>query len=459
MSPDEIRQNPHLGEDSVEPLLLADAAYIDGKGRDNETADIFHFLDTLVRSRYWGSGIPNDSLEQKILIFTHDLPEDKSSTIGGNYGLVRFIGLLFGQKYDAAVGSLTGFRGTICNQIRNELGPAPSPEEIVRLLKLMQNNSGNPQHQQVAFRGMERSFNRYLGEIPKFGWNHHNQEESREMIDRFKKTIAQLVQEPIDPRIIKSLSELFSQSVIDYVNDPKSQERREDCPPTFISSEYNLKYAILMHNLKHLIYNGDKGSYMQDLLKFAIENTTQSGRFSDNLGLVTMLCKLQENGDNIRKPKSLHLKDQHMAYFKTQAVCDTVELYLKSLQRIAPNNSQIGYMGLRELKGELLQTLTEDASKSERSRDTSSNEPADWLNSKFHQVRKYVGSIVETYVVDELVELSYSSLKHIARKAAIKLQDYATLTKDKDLMQRADIVVDRYNKRFNRAQISGALLL
>ena len=114
-SPSDIEE--YRGKLTICPFILADATYLNDARRTNESA-LVHFANTEIRPKKWNLGFANDDEDMIVLIYTHDMGEDKANdTVAGNYAIVRIPAVVFGQHYYEPMMSLTNVRSTIYKQL------------------------------------------------------------------------------------------------------------------------------------------------------------------------------------------------------------------------------------------------------------------------------------------------------------------------------------------------------
>lgn len=420
LAPSHIRH--YIGEDAVVPLTLADAAYMGEEGRRVGIANFYHFLNTLVRSEYWELGFINDDPDQKISIATHDLSEDKAKTVAGNYALTRFLGELFGKKFEGSSQALTNFRGTVYKQLESGLYvPSATPNQVIKTLDDLSAKVGRAEDQIEAYKNLINSLKMYINSVPALKWEkQEDKEEAIGLANKFLTLAERLSGEPLPQKVIKEKSLPFFESLKEYASDPRSLIELSDCQ---IPRE---KQSVLMHNLEHSHYNGPRGSYLDDFVRYAIKNTTPS----ENIGLVTFKTKPQENGDNLRieTDNSPHRRD--IEYDKSVSICKEGDLYLAHLKDVRPQDYDSATLVLRVQKGELLRRVIADNGKVALDSDTVFEDHNKWLGKQFWTIRGYVGEEVETYLMNILKRDAYSTKQRVAENAITLLGTYAGLTDD-----------------------------
>jgi len=429
LSPANIRY--FLGEDMVKPWLLVDAAYINRGGRRANVPAIYHFINTLVRPDYLGLGFSNERYAQKVSIVAHDLPEDIGVGIGGNYAVTRFLGQLFGDEIEGIEGSseaLTNFRNTMYKQLEAKLKGEPRQDEVVKELSDLIEEANLIWEQTGTHLSLESSFNKYLAKLPNFVKQRRDKEETEEIIQSFLATNEQLSSDLIPNEIIRSNVKIFFENLKFYASDSESLKEDSNCQIPID------RPSVLMHNIDHLQYSGDNGSYLNDLFSYAVKNTDSLA----TIGLDTMLSKWQENADNLRIETDNSPPRQHMAYFRSRAICKGGDDYLRFINNVRPDDYQKASLVLKFLKGELLRRVITDFGHADLHVDTTYNLHKRWLIKQFEIISDYVGSKGEEFLKRQLKAAAFSDNPNIAESSINELRAYARLSNDDELAKTAN---------------------
>lgn len=423
-SPIDIRR--HRGELTVKPFILAEASYFLGSylgyatRRTNESA-IVHFANTEIRPVYWNLGFSNGTEDRIILIYMHDLGEDKSNdTIAGNYAIVRVPAEVFGQQYHGPLSALTNVRATIHKQledrIKYDLSDHPTQADIIRFLHDLRarlGSLGSLNDQSLAYGDLAKSIDLYNRKISTFVWNDQDQEEVREFLSEVNGHINDLKGRLIQQETIATLTERYFSDFENYVNDTDSLVRAPNC--ILLQGE-----SVLMHNLDHSQYSDKNGSYLEDLLSYAIERSNSKNL----LGNIAILTKIQEDTDNVRKEGQKTAYRSHMTYHKAISVAEISERFLTHVRPIQkPEEYRDIELALRFLKEQLLVRVIKDYSQVSLEIDQDyRNYRNRWYPLQFKVIKDYVGPDIEGKVVEDLKQTNeklydgYIELTEIVRQ-------------------------------------------
>lgn len=408
-SPTQIRE--HVGDVPIEPFYISDAVSY-GKERHTGEPEIIHPTNTFLRDSFWKLGLGNENPDQTIAIFNHDIGE-LAESIGGLYAIARLIGSHYGTQQEGILLALSNGRQTILKQVKDELKEKgitqPLPRDISGVLSYLRDEAGSVEQQVGAYTELAKRVNAYIRDIGSFGWeSERDKKEVKDLLHRFLGRMPALVEKPLsEPELKQHTQPLFSSleehasrlvpNVEIYLQNPQTI-LGPTCTPR--SSE-----SPLIHVLDHAIYGGERDSYMQDLLAFAIREA-ETGNPTAHFPVTT---KQQECVDNVRVGASLGPYVLHRIYSRAMDVGKMGRLYLEVLKRRQDPRAQLVEPAWKYLMVQLPLGVIVDYAQVSVEIDRNFRGDGDQLVREFGVVRGYVGSDILREVKLQIEALKASS--------------------------------------------------
>ena len=173
----------------------------------------------------------------------------------------------------------------------------------------------------------------------------------------------------------------------------------------------------LMHNLDHMQYSNKKGGYLEDLLAYAIEQANAKNPLAND----TILVKIQEDTDNVRKEGEKTAYRNHKTYYRAIDIIDMGKRYIAHVKQIQkPEDYRDIELALIFLKEQLLIRVIKDFGQAqlEVDRDYITIREV-WYPQQFDMIRTYVGRETDERVNEQLRKSNPELYPHYKRLTEI----------------------------------------